>query len=172
MQTLDLQLHAGLDPSMHSASARRAEEIGILGWRSIPRKSASSDITTYYMYLLYFCGVRIGHVTGSSVGANYCIRYSDLCWEPSFEAPAGGVSGSREHGVNGDPGIRGCSGWLGDANLWWDSDAICPHRNRETEDSLVFSSGIGLYTGSGELRGLQRTFVWMDGGRGRGGSSW
>ena len=30
MQTLDLQLHAGLDPSMHSAPARRAEEIGII----------------------------------------------------------------------------------------------------------------------------------------------
>ena len=62
----------------------------------------------------------------------------------------------REHGVNGDPGIRGCSGWLGDANLRWDSDAICPHRDRETDDSLVVSwAGVGadgVLEGGGGLR--------------------
>jgi hypothetical protein len=43
------------------------------------------DIASYF--LLYFCGVRIGHVAGSASGPSHCIRYEDLHWEPSFEAP-------------------------------------------------------------------------------------
>ena len=67
------------------------------------------------------------------------------------------MPGSREHGVNGDPGIRGRSGWLGDVNLRWDSDAICPHRNRGCAwvqgNFEAFRGHLYGWTGGGEEGG-------------------